>query len=544
MPFPLNVTDENAALRSITEGTATHTGERFFEALVVNLAKVLNTHSAWVTEYLEETRQLHALAFWSEGRLTRDFLLDIDGTPCEQVIETTEMVHYPEGLLRFYPRDAALKRFEAVSYLGAPLLDKNRKILGNLAVLDTRPMPKEPRAMAIFQIFAARASAELQRIRAEAAVRKSEEKFRRIIETTPNGFMLLNRDFTITDANDALCQMIGLRREEIIGRNPLKFAPEDQRDFFVVNREELFSGRYRELEGNLVNHSGRKIPVLIHSDTLRGDHGEVIGNMIFVTDLTQQKKSLALAAELQKSLLPKKSPRISGFDIAGKAISCDEIGGDYFDFLAERQCQQNQVDIVVGDVVGHGVDAALLMTTARAFLRMRASQCGSICEIVTEMNRHLTMDVLDSGRFMTLFFLRIDADARRLRWVRAGHAPAIVYEPRLDRFSELKGAGMALGLDGSYRYEENPPFEANADRIIAVGTDGIWESRNRAGEFYGMDRFRQILREHAHRKSAEIITTVFEDVKSFSAGRRLEDDLTLVIVKTDGRRRRVADWQI
>ena len=93
---------------------------------------------------------------------------------------------------------------------------------------------------------------------------------------------------------------------------------------------------------------------------------------------------------------------MAGFDIAGRNIACEEVGGDYYDFLAASECREDHFGVVVGDVTDHGATAALLMATARAFLRMRASQCGAISQIVTEMNRQLTRDVLDSGRFMTL----------------------------------------------------------------------------------------------------------------------------------------------
>ena len=108
----------------------------------------------------------------------------------------------------------------------------------------------------------------------------------------------------------------------------------------------------------------------------------------------------------------------------------------------------NDPSLYIGLISGtsrDGVDAALLMTSARAFLRMRASQSGHISEIINEMNRHLTLDVLDTGRFMTLFYLLIDISGRRLHWVRAGHDPALIYDPGRDEFTELKGSGVHQG---------------------------------------------------------------------------------------------------
>jgi sigma-B regulation protein RsbU (phosphoserine phosphatase) len=213
--------------------------------------------------------------------------------------------------------------------MGVPLWDTEQRILGHPAVLDTRPLPEESRTLKIFQIFAARASAELQRIRAEQDIRKREEKYRRIVETAREGFILLDRNYKITDVNEMYCKMTGFRREEIIGKTPLDFSPENHKDFLMTNRKDLFSGKFEDFECTVASRDGRLIPVLIHSNILRDDKSEIIGKMAFVTDMTEHKKSLALAGEIQKSLLPQKSPNISGLDIAGKNITCDEIGGDY-----------------------------------------------------------------------------------------------------------------------------------------------------------------------------------------------------------------------
>src|SRR5215831_16060750 len=97
--MPLLDLDEDAALRTILEGTATQTGERFFFALVENLAKALDTHGAMVTRYLPEKRQLAAYAFWMNGEWVKNFVFDITGTPCEQVIESRNLVHFPDRLI-------------------------------------------------------------------------------------------------------------------------------------------------------------------------------------------------------------------------------------------------------------------------------------------------------------------------------------------------------------------------------------------------------------------------------------------------------------
>jgi PAS domain S-box-containing protein len=536
--------DEDAIVRAILEGTATETGERFFAALVESLAKALDIYSSWVTEYIEESHKLRALAFWVDGQVAENFEIDITGTPCEAVIQSARLVHYPDNMMNLFPDSSSVREFAAVSYMGVPLIDSDGKILGNLAVLDNRPMLEEPRSQALFRIFAARAAAELQRIHAETEIRMREERYRRIVETAGEGFILMDKNLIITDVNEALCRLVGLHREHIIGKTPLEFAAEDFRQFMETNQKEISAGKYKQFEGTVVSKNGRNIPVLVHGSTLRDDQGRVIGNMAFVTDLSEQKKSLMLAAEVQKSLQPSTALQVSGLDVAGRTIACKEIGGDYFDFLREQQCADDNFSAVVGDVTGHGVDAALLMTTARAFLRMRASQCGSISQIITEMNYRLATDFSNTGRFMTLFYLSIDNGNQSLRWVRAGHDAAVVYDPQEDEFKELMGTGLALGVDQNYEYQEYLNTDLQRGHIIAVGTDGIWEACNRDGRMFGKQRFRKIIRENAHRSADQILDAVYNDLSSYTKGIRQADDITLVIIKVSDFPGALDNWQI
>ncbi len=369
---------------------------------------------------------------------------------------------------------------------------------------------------------------------AEEKLRKSEEKFRRIVETAGEGFVLMNEGLDIVDVNNAYCQMIGYSREELLGKSVLDLATDDFRSFMMATKEKYLAEEQRNLEGEVVSKDGRTIPVLIHGSTLLDDNGRAIGNMAFVTDMTEHKKALMLAGEVQKSMLPSEMPRVRGLDIAGRNVSCDEIGGDYYDFIWRRDSTKGMFSIVVGDISGHGVDSALLMTTARAFLRMRASQPGSISEIVTAMNNHLAQDTLDTGKFMTLFCLTIDPERQYLDWVRAGHDPALIYSPEQDEFEELKGIGIALGVSDGFKYAENHKTGLLNGQIIAIGTDGIWEAFNRDGEMFGKARYQDIIKKNADKSAEEILNAVYHELNEFTLGKKSEDDITLVIVKING----------
>lgn len=365
----------------------------------------------------------------------------------------------------------------------------------------------------------------------EAELKKSEEKFRRIVQTTGEGFILIDEALQVIDTNDAFCNMVGRIRTEVIGSLLPEFLTDEFQQQIVDNRDQLLTEDYRKVEGTLRKGDGKKIPVLIHGNPLRDDQGVLIGQMAFVTDLTEQKKALALAGEVQRSLLPRESPKVHGLDIAGRNVSCDEVGGDYYDFFLQQENVGYSFSVAVGDITGHGVDAALLMSSARAFLRMHVSRDESIAEIVRSMNSHLAVDVMESGRFMTLFYLSVSSDLRSLEWVRAGHDPALIYDPVTDEFAELMGPGMALGIEPDYMFTVNRREGLHDGQVIAIGTDGVWETCNINGEMFGKERFKAVLRNYAHRPASEILSAVFSTIEEFRAGRKADDDITLVLVK-------------
>jgi sigma-B regulation protein RsbU (phosphoserine phosphatase) len=370
-----------------------------------------------------------------------------------------------------------------------------------------------------------------RRKEAEEKLRKSEEKYRRIVETAGEGFLLLDQELKIVDLNSAYARMVGCRRAELIGQSPFQKDTDLYARFWSGSEESSPLQDLREFEGVIKTCGGRAKPVLFHANTVRSDTGRLIGKMAFVTDLTEHKKALALAAEVQRSLLPDRAPRIPGLEIAGRNQPCEEIGGDYFDYLWQPGAEEGPFSLVVGDITGHGVDSALLMSSARAFLRMRASQPGTLADIVTAMNQHLTGDVHESGRFMTLFYLTIDGARRGIEWIRAGHDPALVYDYKQDRFRELKGPGLALGVDQHFTYQVQTGARLKPGRILLLGTDGIWEACNTQGEMFGKERFQAIVRQNAKASAARLLDTVFQAQAAFSRGVKQADDITLVIVK-------------
>lgn len=243
------------------------------------------------------------------------------------------------------------------------------------------------------------------------------------------------------------------------------------------------------------------------------------------------KEAMDLAMKVQQSLLPTRAPDVAGLDIAGASIYCDETGGDYYDFIRFPEWDSRRIGIAIGDVAGHGISAALFMTTVRAFLRSRIMQPGSLAAVMGDVNRLLTLDTSGSGDFMSLFLLVVETDTSTLRWVRAGHPPAIIYDREADRFEELRGGGMVLGFDEEGSFKEYEYAGWNGSKVLFLGTDGIWETENPEGEPFGMERLHAVIREYGDRPAQEVIDAVLQSVKSFRREKPQEDDVTMVIIK-------------
>ena len=275
---------------------------------------------------------------------------------------------------------------------------------------------------------------------------------------------------------------------------------------------------------------GKKVQVTSNDEI--GYTGDVINEMTDgLMEREKMQQSLILAREVQQNLLPKGNLKVNGFDIAGKSIFCDETGGDYYDFISFGDNNLQKIGVAIGDVSGHGIPSALLMATVRSSLRQRARLPGSIAGIISDVNRLLVEDVEESGQFMTMLFLALDSVTGQLEWVRAGHDPAIVYDPGTDSFSELAGSGIALGVNAEWVYEENKKDDISNGQIVFLSTDGIWEARNKDGEMLGKEPILSAIRQHSSSDAAKIIDVIFDLFNKFIGKVKIEDDITSVIIK-------------
>jgi len=266
-----------------------------------------------------------------------------------------------------------------------------------------------------------------------------------------------------------------------------------------------------------------------------GDELEDLGNAFNsmapkLRDRVRMLDSLSLAMEVQQSLLPSEAPDIPGFDIAGRSVYCDETGGDYFDFFDFRGANEAMLGLAVGDVSGHGIASALLMTTARALLHANASKPGSLTELMAVINNQLARDTAQ-GRFMTLAFMKLDIEKRSFRYVSAGHDPSILYKPDENRFEELRNDDIPLGIAENWEYREYAHEALNPGEVLVIATDGVWDTRSEAGELFGKDRLREVIRNNADHSAEFIIDAVIATLDEFRQSEPRRDDVTLVVIK-------------
>jgi len=246
----------------------------------------------------------------------------------------------------------------------------------------------------------------------------------------------------------------------------------------------------------------------------------------------RMKYALELAGAVQQSLLPKETPAMQNFDIAGQCLFCDETGGDCYDFIDLSDITPDRHGIVMGDVSGHGIGSALLMAAVRGSLQSEAKHHRhDLAELMGELNQRVVRDT-DTDKFITLFYGILDGPARSLIWASAGHEPTVWYHQATQGFEELPNTGMPIGVHGSAQYEQAGPIVLLTGDILLIGTDGIREAQNMQGEEFGRERLYDILRKNASQSAAAISKAIVQAVLAFLDTAPRTDDITLVVIKT------------
>jgi len=233
-----------------------------------------------------------------------------------------------------------------------------------------------------------------------------------------------------------------------------------------------------------------------------------------------------LAGQVQRLFLPLGKPAIAGFEIAGIMQPAKGVGGDYYDYIP---IDEHTVQVVVADVAGKGVPAALLMSATAATMQLEANHDRNMLEIVGRLNTGIHA-VSDEERYVTLLLAEIDARERTLRYVNCGHNPALLLQAQTGAVTRLNSSCAPIGVSA-----ENPCELASVDLIagdvLVLYTDGVTEAENQLEEEFGTERLSAVLKRGSSLSAEGLMTDIFDNVAAFCDGVGFNDDVTILVVK-------------
>ena len=352
------------------------------------------------------------------------------------------------------------------------------------------------------------------------------------VEQTADSVFISDRAGRIEYVNPAFERTTGYTRSEALGNTPrlLKSGQHDE-GFYQQMWAGLLTGEpYR---GTLLNR--RKTGELYWANQtitpitdVRGIITHFVSVLKDVSDVRkyhEQEVQLELARAVQQRFNPP-SPRLPGFDIAAASHPSDETGGDYFDFI---DAPNGVLYVAIGDVSGHGFDAALIMALTRAYMRSFATLGMDVGEVLGRVNRAIVGD-LEANRYVTMLLVRLDVEAGTVTYASAGHIPGVLLDGCEGIDCTLDSTGMPLGLFADATFVTRR-CRFGPRQILVLGTDGATETLDEHGAEFGRNGVIQYVRTHANDSAHDIAAGIYSATRSFAGSVPQQDDITSVIVK-------------
>lgn len=330
------------------------------------------------------------------------------------------------------------------------------------------------------------------------------------IKTGDQAFSLFSLDFLKNPDRDTS----GVSKQNIMAF-PLLSSKKGTAGVMVLSRKDTFTENDRNLLLKLGEYAGRSIEI----------------NRLYNEQREKDKleNDLRLANDIQQRLLPKKYPIIKNIDIYGMNIPAKSVGGDYFDvFRLEPENPDSKIAILVGDVAGKGVSAALVMAMTRSFLRAAATADSTPKEVLKRINRQILEDT-QTNIYVTMFFSIYDPETMELKYSKAGHNPPYLYKKKNNEIVKLTTGGLFLGMFDDGMFEEKSIFIEEGDKLVFY-TDGVTEAMNLNKEEFKSDRFVKAIEESIEFDSISSVKKIYKTVDAFVGNAPVHDDFTLMII--------------
>jgi PAS domain S-box-containing protein len=383
------------------------------------------------------------------------------------------------------------------------------------------------------------AAVATERAHAEESLQESYNLLHGVIEGTTDAVYVKDRQGRYLMINAAGAGFLGKTVAEVIGQDDTQlFSSQTARAIMEGDRRIMATGEIQTYE-DVGSAAGATRTYLSTKGPYRDARGTILGVIGISRDITERKQAeiamharereFRLAREIQQGLLPKVSPTLAGFAIAGASHPAQETGGDYYDFIPMPDGHQG---IALGDASGHGIGAALLIAETRAYLRALALSHTDPGTILRLLNRRLAEDI-STDHFVTLFFARLDASARSLVYSSAGHWPGYVLDAEGEVKLVLGSTSLPLGVDPGGDFSNGLALTLNPGDLVFLLSDGIVEAASGAGALFGICRALEVVRVHRHKPPGEIVAALLHHVREWSQSAPA-DDMTAVVIKVGG----------
>jgi PAS domain S-box-containing protein len=448
---------------------------------------------------------------------------EIIGQALRRFLETKrgEVIEYPAIM-----KDGSRRWVETIS---SPVFDKE----GNL-------------------IYIANSSRDItSRKRAEEALKESQQQMADIISFLPEAIMAIDLNGKVMIWNQAMEGLTGVLARDILGKGDYEYSL----PFYGYRRPILVDMVLEPHEGWEAEYLGFKregtavlgevfIPtfgphgsyLLAKATALCDEIGNTVGAIESVRDMTEwrimeqklerDRTELHVAAEIQRSFIPKTTPDIANFEVAAVTIPAMEVGGDFYDFIA---LPHGHHGLVIADVAGKSIPAALFMALSRMIIRASAAQQSLATEVLRNANNMIASDAT-AGMFVTLLFGILDGEALTLKYANAGHPPPLIFKSRDGSYEQEVACGIALGAREGVSYEEQV-LQFGPGDVAVFYTDGVTEAMNPKGELFGMKRLIAAVSKTCQSPAEEIMARILEEVSAFREDREQNDDITLIVLK-------------
>ncbi len=367
------------------------------------------------------------------------------------------------------------------------------------------------------------------------------ERFRALLDQSNDCiFLLALPSLTFIDVNESACRQLGCSRQQFLTLPMEKLFPEEAMDkvkaliatgpadgkdqVTIITRLNkcVGGGIPVEILIRLVTFNRRLYGVAVARDITERQQAEQA-----LLENSRILRDMELARQIQLSLLPTAPPQLPGIRLEGCCVPAAHVGGDYYDYFTR---EGTFVDLVVVDVSGHSIGAALMAAEARSVLRAQVYTFGGTGDMLASLNGILFDDLSKAELFISLFYARYDMVTRTLSYSNAGHVPPLLFRDSETSCRQLDADGMILGVEKGTIFEEKRLLMEKGD-VLLLYTDGITESRNSAGELFGLSRLCNILaNEHAESPHV-IIDAVLREITAFAGTSVMEDDVTMIVME-------------